>query len=83
MASVSRPRFFRGCLAVFLFGAAFIVGCYGLLLLFVAFDGHGSPVGSTLLCGLGLILLALSPFIFSVGLINWKFASPNPEDVDS
>jgi hypothetical protein len=83
MAPVSHSRFFRGCLALFLLGAAFIVGCYGVLLLFVVFDGHGSPVGSTFLFALGLLLLALSPFIFYVGLLNWRLAHPSPEDADS
>ena len=83
MASVSRPRFFLVYIAVFLFGAAFIIECYGMVHLFVTFEGLGSPVGSAILCGLGLFLLALSPFIFNFAITNWGFASPSPEVADS
>jgi hypothetical protein len=83
MASVFRSRFFRGCLALFFLGAAFIVGCYGVLVLFAAFDGHGSPVGSYLLFGVGLFLVAFSPFVFYVGLVNWRLAHPSSEGTDS
>jgi len=83
MASVSRSRFFRGCLALFFSGAAFIVGGYGVLLLFEAFDGHGSLAGTTLLFGLGLFLLILSPIVFIVGLINWRLAHRSLEDAGS
>lgn len=83
MTSVFRSRFLRTCLALFLSIAAFIVGCYGVLLLFEAFDGHGSPVGDTLLFGFGLFLLALSPIVFILGLITWRLAHPGPEDANS
>jgi hypothetical protein len=82
MASVFRSRIFRTCLALFFFGAAFIVGCIGLLLIFEAFDVHGSPVGNALLFGLGLFLLALSPIVLIVGLFNWRLAHPRIKDAD-
>jgi hypothetical protein len=82
MASVDRPRFFRGCLALSLFTVAFIVGEYGVLLLLVAVDGRGSSGGSAVLFGLGLFFLILSQFIFNVGLINWRFANPCPENAE-
>jgi len=82
MASVFRSRFFRGCLALFFTGAAFIVGWYGMLLVFEAFDGHGSLMGNTLLFGLGLFLLVLSPIVFILGLINWRSARPSPDNTD-
>jgi hypothetical protein len=83
MASVFRSRFFRRCLALFFFGDAFFIGCYGVLLLFEAFAGHGSPVGNTLLFGLGLFLLVLSPIVFVLGVITWRVAHPSREDTDS
>jgi hypothetical protein len=83
MARVFRSRFIRGCLALFFLGTAFIVGGYGVLLLFAVLDEHGSPTGTTILFGLGLFLLALSPIIFYVGLINWRLAHPSSEDADS
>jgi hypothetical protein len=54
-----------------------------VLLLFAVLDEHGSPTGTTILFGLGLFHLALSPIIFYVGLINWRLAHPSSEDADS
>jgi hypothetical protein len=83
MASVSRVRFFRTCLAFFFVGAALFVGGYGVLLFVEAFDGHGSPGGNVLLIGLGLFLLCLSPIGFIAGIINWRLAHSSPEGADS
>jgi hypothetical protein len=82
MASFFRSRFFRWCSALFFLCAAFIVGCYGALLLFNAFDGHGSVVGNIALFGLGLLLLVLSPIVLIVGVINWRKALAATEDAD-
>jgi len=54
----------------------------GVLLLLVAVDGRGSSGGSAFLFGLGLFFLILSQFIFNVGLINWRFANPCPENAE-
>jgi hypothetical protein len=83
MASVFRSRFFRGCAALFFLGAALLVGCYGVLCLFEAFDRHGSPGGNALLFGLGLLLLCFSAIFLIVGLSNWRLAHPSPVDVSS
>jgi len=68
--SVSRPRFFRVCLALFFMGAAIFVCLMGVLLLVKPLDSHGSFWGNVFVLGLGLVLLGLSPFVFIVGLIN-------------
>ena len=83
MASASRSRIFRG-LIVFLFaGAALLVGYYGVLLLVQAFNGHGSPGGNALLFVLGLILLALSPAAFIVGIVYWTLSRPSQGEKNS
>jgi hypothetical protein len=83
MVSISRSRFFRECLAFFFVSAALIVGCYGVLLLFSAFDGHGNPVGNAFIFGLGLFLLVFSPVVLILGLINWRKAHPRADGADS
>ena len=83
MAFVSRLPFFRGCSAFFFFAAAFGVGCYGVLVLFAAFDGHGSVLGTTLLFGLALLLLILSPIVFIAGLTIWRKTHDRRDEADS
>jgi hypothetical protein len=83
MASVSRSRFFRGCLALFFMGTALIVGCYGVLVLVESFDGRGSSVGNSLLFGLALFFLGLSSIVLIVGLSNWRLAQSSREDAGS
>lgn len=82
MASISRSRFFRECLAFFFVSAALFVGGYGVLLLVSAFDGKGSPVGNAFLFGLGLFLLIFSPIVLILGLINWRKAHPSADGAD-
>jgi hypothetical protein len=83
MAFAFRSPFFRGCLAFLFFGAAFSVGCYGVLVLFEAFDGHGSVLGTTLLLGLALFLLVLSPIVFIAGLTIWRKTHDSRDQADS
>ena len=83
MASVFRSRYFRGFLAFFFLGAAFLIGCYGVVLMVDAFDANGSVVGNTALFGLGLFLLVFSPIVLIVGLMNWRKALNSPEDAES
>lgn len=74
MVSAFRSRFFRGCVALFFLGAAILDGWYSVLVWLVAFDGHGSPTGSSLLFGLGFLLVALSILAFISGLKRLKMA---------
>lgn len=83
MASVSRSRLFRACLAFFFVGAALFVGGYAVALFVEALGGHGSPGGNVLLVVLGLFLLFLSPIGFIAGIINWRSAHSSPEGTDS
>jgi hypothetical protein len=71
MKSVTRSRFFRSCFGFLFFGAAVLVGFYGLLLLVESFNGHGSDGGNALLFVLGFILLLLSSGTFVVGAVCW------------
>ncbi len=80
--SVSRSRFFRVCLALFLMGAAIFVSLCGVLLLVGSFNSHSSIWGKIFLFGLGLVLLGLSPFVFIVGLIKWRLADPAQKEAD-
>jgi len=80
--SVSRSRFFRVCLALFFMGAAIFVSLCGVLLLLGSFNSHGSFWVKVFLFGLGLVLLGLSPFVFIVGLINWRLADPAQREAD-
>ena len=60
MSLLVRSQFFRVCLALFSIVPAFLVGCYGALLLLEVFDGHGSPGGNFLLFGLAIFFLCVS-----------------------
>jgi hypothetical protein len=63
-----RSQFFRVCLALLTVAAAFLIGCYGVLLLAEIFDGRGSPGGNFLLFGLAIFLLCVSVIVLLVGL---------------
>jgi hypothetical protein len=69
MESASGSRFFRACFALFSFAAAIFVGFYGLWVLDVSVNGHGSPGGNALLFALGFILLLLSSVTFFIGAV--------------
>ena len=83
MASVFHSRYFRCCLALFYLGTAIFIGCYSLLVLSAAFNKNGSPVGSTILVGIGLSLLVLSLLLFIFGFNRWRLARPNSESPES
>jgi hypothetical protein len=72
MVSFSRPRFFRGLLALLSIGAALCVGWVAVSLLVEVVTGHGSPGGKILSTALGLSLLTLSSVFLFVGVINWR-----------
>jgi hypothetical protein len=68
MLLLVRSQFFRVCLAVLTVVSAFLIGCYGVLLLAEVFDGRGSPGGNFLLFGLAILFLSVSFIVLSVGL---------------
>jgi len=83
MALVSRSRIFQGLIVFIFAGVALLVGYYGVLLLVQGFNGHGSPGGNALLFVLGLILLALSPAAFIVGIVYWTLSRPSQGEKNS
>ena len=80
MESVFRSRFFRGLIVFMFAGVALRAGWFAVSLFIGAATRHGSPGGTILSIGLGLILLVLSPSVFLVGIVYWTLSQPSPGD---
>jgi hypothetical protein len=76
MASVSRSRFFRGCVLLSFLGAAVLVGFYGFSVLLESVNGRGNNGGNALLFAIGFILLLLSLGIFVFVAKYWTPQRP-------
>jgi|HubBroStandDraft_6_1064221.scaffolds.fasta_scaffold289002_1 hypothetical protein len=77
MSLLVRTQFFRVCLALLTVVSAFLIGCYGVLLLAEVFDGRGSPGGNFLLFGLAIFFLCVSVIVLLVGLRRMASGRPH------
>jgi hypothetical protein len=76
MASIIRPRFFRGGMILSLAAAMAMIACYGILLLIESFSRNGSAEGSSLLFILSLVLIIPSTAAFTFLILYWKLSRP-------
>ena len=76
MASIVRPRFFRGLIIISLAAAMAMIACYGILLLIESFGRNGSAAGSSLLFTLSLVLIIPSTAAFVFLIFHWKLSRP-------
>jgi uncharacterized membrane protein YidH (DUF202 family) len=73
--SILKSRFFRNLIFFAFVAAMLLVGYYGILLIGQSLGGNGSSEGSSLIFALGFVLILISVFSLSIGVLHWKSVS--------
>jgi hypothetical protein len=73
--SIFNSRLFKNLIFFVFVAVMILVGGYGILLIMQVWEGNGNSEGNSLIFVLGLVLIIVSGFSLSIGILHWRSVS--------